>query len=113
MGYITSPILKEQEKALAKTLAVQQGTPEPNQIIDLYKNRRGKWRSVRLWRYVDLGTCRSTDCFVTDLGNNPLDITVSKIKVKQLVQEGSFPIVNADTGEIVAENRKLVVPSEF
>ena len=113
IAYITTPIVKEQEKALAKSLAVQQRTPEPNQIIDLYKNRRGKWRSVRLWRYVDLGTCRSRDCFVTDLGNNPLDITVAKIKVQQLVHEGSFPIVNADTGEIVAENRRMVVASEF
>jgi replicative DNA helicase len=104
---ITSAILKEQEKAIAKTLATKLGTREPNQILDIYKNRRGKWRSIRIWRYTDLGTCRSTDCFATDTGNNPIDMTATKIRVKQLVKEGSFPIIDDDTGEIVAENRKV------
>ena len=43
----------------------QQGR-EPNAYIDIYKNRRGKYTQVRLWIDADLGTCRFTDCFLTD-----------------------------------------------
>lgn len=110
---ITTTILKEQEKGLAKSLATQLGTREPNQILDIYKNRRGKWRSIRIWRYTDLGTCRSIDCFATDTANNPIDIKAMKSMVKQLVQEGSFPIVNPDTGEVIEENRKASEVSDF
>lgn len=83
------------------------GTKTPNQIIDIYKNRRGKWRNVRIWRYTDLGTCRSYDCFATDTGNNPIDMKGTKIATQQLVKEGAFPIIDSDTGEIVSENRKI------
>lgn len=113
IGYITSAIIKEQEKNIARALATQLGTPEPNQIIDVYKNRRGKWRNIRIWRYTDLGTCRSVDCFMTDTANNPIDFKTTKLQVAQLVHEGAFPITDAKTGEIVEENRKEVEPSDF
>lgn len=107
VAMITSAILKEQEKGLAKSLSLKMGTKTPNQIIDIYKNRRGKWRNVRIWRYTDLGTCRSYDCFATDTGNNPIDMKGTKIATQQLVKEGAFPIIDSDTGEIVSENRKV------
>lgn len=113
MAFITSTIVKEQEKSIARMLATQQGTREPNQIIDVYKNRRGKWRNVRIWRYTDLGTCRSEDCFITDTSNNPIDFKSTKAETIRLVHEGAFPITDADTGEIVAENRKVVEVSDF
>lgn len=110
---ITSTILKEQEKALARSLATKLGTREPNQIIDVYKNRRGKWRSIRIWRYTDLGTCRSIDCFATDTANNPIDMKGTIIKTRQLVKEGAFPIIDKETGEIIEENRKESELSDF
>ena len=110
---ITSTILKEQEKAVAKTLATKLGTREPNQILDIYKNRRGKWRSIRIWRYTDLGTCRSWDCFATDTGNNPIDMKATQSTIHQLVSEGAFPIVDSDTGEVIAENRKETEINDF
>lgn len=112
-GMITSTILKEQEKALARSLATKLGTREPNQIIDVYKNRRGKWRSIRIWRYTDLGTCRSIDCFATDTANNPIDMKGTIIKTRQLVKEGAFPIIDKETGEIIEENRKESELSDF
>ena len=39
---------------------------EPNQVTDLYKNRRGRYVDIRIWSRVDLGTCRKQDLFVTD-----------------------------------------------
>lgn len=110
---ITSAITKQQEKDTARALATQLGTRIPNQIIDVYKNRRGKWRSVRIWRYADLGTCRSWDCFVTDTANNPVDFRIDKSRLNQMVKEGSFPIFDEETGELVAENRKVVEVNDF
>ena len=38
----------------------------PNQVLDIYKLRRGRYNGVRIWSFFDLGTCRLTDLFVTD-----------------------------------------------
>ena len=110
---ITTTIVKAQEKEIARALATQLGTPEPTQILDVYKNRRGKWRNIRIWRYTDLGTCRSQDCFVTDTSNNPIDMKSIKLKVNQLVSEGAFPVVDEKTGEIIEENRKVSEISDY
>ncbi len=112
---ITSAIIKEKEVALAKKLAAEMRTREPNQIIDVYKNRRGRWRSVRIWRYCDLGTCRSQDCFMTTVSNTPIDSPSLNIQLQtqQLVKEGAFPIIDSDKGTVVMENRKKVSANEF
>lgn len=113
IAFISTSILKEQEKGLAENLASKMGTKTPNQIVDLYKNRRGKWRNIRIWRYVDLGTCRVEDCFATDTGNNPIDIKFTIIQAKHLVKEGAFPIMDSDTGKIIEENRRESEISDF
>ena len=38
----------------------------PNQVTDVYKVRRGRYTNVKIWSYVDLGTCRKIDLFITD-----------------------------------------------
>ena len=38
----------------------------PNQVLDVYKNRGNKYKDVRIWSYVNLGTCRKTDLFITN-----------------------------------------------
>jgi replicative DNA helicase len=51
---------------------------EPNMVFDFYKNRRSKIVHIKLWSYADLGTCRTTDLFVTDKEYKliPVDETV-------------------------------------
>lgn len=44
----------------------------PNQVLDVYKIRRGRYNGVRIWSYFDLGTCRLTDLFVTDPRYQPI-----------------------------------------
>ena len=39
---------------------------EPNLVIDVYKNRRGRWNMVRIFCKNDLGICRRKDLFITD-----------------------------------------------
>ena len=45
----------------------------PNQVTDVYKVRRGRWVDVRIWSYMDLGTCRKEDLFITDANFNPIE----------------------------------------
>jgi len=60
--------------AMAVTEADLQGLQEamsafgrkPNLVYHVYKVRRGKFVRVKLWCYVDLGTCRTTDLFLTN-----------------------------------------------
>jgi hypothetical protein len=39
-----------------------------------------------------LGTCRTTDCFVTDRKGNPVDFDNVKIQVKQANKKGGFVV---------------------
>lgn len=39
---------------------------EPNIVSDIFKVRGGRWTQVRIWSYMDLGTMRKKDLFVTD-----------------------------------------------
>lgn len=41
------------------------GLEMPNMVVDIYKNRRGKHASVKLFRYFDHGTCRVKDILLT------------------------------------------------
>lgn len=38
---------------------------KPNQVIDIYKNRRGSITNAKVFRYFDYGTCRAEDLLVT------------------------------------------------
>jgi replicative DNA helicase len=38
----------------------------PNQVTDIYKVRQGSYTNVKIWSYIDLGTCRKRDLFITD-----------------------------------------------
>lgn len=70
VGCITM-VVNEKEKALMETFDVN-GVLCPNQVTDIYKNRRGRYTRIRVWAEVDLGTCRKRDLFVTDASCNPL-----------------------------------------
>ena len=61
---VISRVTKEDEEILA--IPIQRCGIKPNQVTDVYKVRRGKYTNVRIWSYVDLGTCRKTDLFVTN-----------------------------------------------
>ena len=45
----------------------------PNIVLDVFKNRRGRWTQIRIWGHNDLGTCRREEIFVTDIKNNPIE----------------------------------------
>lgn len=47
----------------------------PNYVIDIYKNRRGECRGVRIWVHMDLGNGERTDMFVTREDGEKYDMT--------------------------------------
>lgn len=55
----------------------------PNYVIDIYKARRSKYKNVKIWSFVDLGTCRVEDLFITDGYYNPItDFEILKYEKK-------------------------------
>lgn len=76
-GYISLPVMQEELKALENVIQMN-GYKKPTHVTDIYKLRRGRWKNVRIWSLVDLGTCRTEDLFVTDALFNPIIIPVIK-----------------------------------
>lgn len=66
----------------------------PNLVTDVFKNRRGRWTSVRIWSVNDLGTLRKLDLFVTSANDKPIeDFTVVDFtfeKTKQMEELEDF-----------------------
>ena len=64
LACVISRVTKEERELL--TEVTDQIGIVPNQVMDIYKVRRGRYTNVRIWSYVDLGTCRKIDLFITD-----------------------------------------------
>lgn len=45
---------------------------KPTHVIDIYKMRRGRYRGVRIWSHIHLGTGRRVDLFMTTSNNMPI-----------------------------------------
>lgn len=65
LGIITLPTTQQDQEALQAFVA-QSCLPMPNLVHHIYKNRRGKFKSVKLWCSADLSTCRVKAMFLTD-----------------------------------------------
>ena len=47
---------------------------KPNYVFDIYKMRRGKYKNVRIWSYIDLGSGERKDLCITTAANDPIQI---------------------------------------
>ena len=65
IGLIALPVTKKDFEMLQPILS-HGFYKTPNLVYHIYKVRRGKFVKVKLWLYVDLGTCRSEDLFLTN-----------------------------------------------
>lgn len=95
----------------------------PNVVTDVYKMRRGRYTQVRIWSYVDLGSCRKEDLFVT---TGRLEI-VEIANLKQEYENDNWSInanivaLNSNTyhipvdsnGEIVEEREESISKGLF
>lgn len=46
---------------------------QPNIVIDVFKNRGGRWTMLRIWCYHDFGCCRTYDLFATTPDLKPIE----------------------------------------
>ena len=84
MGYVMTRVTDKMWNSLAVSLkgAARMGlidsqyieNPEykPTHIIDIYKMRRGRYKNVRIWINLHLGTGRRIDLFMTTADNQPI-----------------------------------------
>ena len=80
-GMIMLEVSQEDLESLQPIL--QKGGFEPPQIkISVYKNRRGRWKSVLMWCRADRGCCRIEPMFVTKYNYELCEIEDLKIKVE-------------------------------
>lgn len=80
-GIVSRPTKEEltQLGSILETIGVV-----PNCVHDIFKNRRGRWTCVRVWSYVDLGTLRTTDLFITTANMKPIeDFQIMDYKMEQ------------------------------
>ena len=89
-----------------------------NLVIDIFKNRRGRWNMVRIWSYFDAGTCRRQDLFVTTNNIKPLpefsviDFNIDKtiyIDLQNLYNTGYV----SETTESYYEEKQENILSDF
>jgi hypothetical protein len=67
-----------------QTILSNGGFATPTIKISVYKNRRGRWKSVYLWCKADRGCCRIEPMFVTKYNYELIDdIEDLKIKVEE------------------------------
>jgi replicative DNA helicase len=83
LGIITVPVSDADKEALQPVVAAA-CMPMPNLVHHIYKNRRGKFKSVKLWCSADFATCRVQALFMTDdnykiVEVEDLDIVVEEI----------------------------------
>ena len=83
--------LQEQEWKMVETYFEQLGIEQmPNQVVDIYKNRRGSVTGAKVFRYFDYGTCRATDLLLTSqsfklLPESNADIKYGDVKTYNLL----------------------------
>ena len=82
LGAIILPTKEDDIVSLEKILST--GVfQKPNLKLSIYKNRRGKFKSVILWCHADLGTCRIKPMFLTDNSYEMLPIENINIVVEE------------------------------
>lgn len=69
VGVICSRPTKDELEILGKELGLVQ---LPNLVTDVYKVRSGRYTQCRIWSYINLGTLRKEDLFITDARLQPL-----------------------------------------
>jgi len=84
-AFIAMPPSQTELKKVEDIIRTIIGCPTPNLVLSLYKNRGGKWSNIKVWLYIDYGTMRITDLFVTDY-NYHID-NVDKLKRTEVTIE--------------------------
>lgn len=82
LGALLLPVTQKDVEALQTLLAVN-GFETPTIKMSIYKNRRGRYKSVYLWCKADLGTCRIQPMFATSWTYELIQMSEFKFKIEQ------------------------------
>lgn len=97
-------------KVVGPTINVHGGIV-PNLVTDIFKVRSGRYTQVRVWSYMNLGTLKKKDLFVTDALLNSIDDIVeekdfqgsSKLTDDEIVKMSELlDILNSEKKEVAA-----------
>ena len=86
MGYVMTRVTEKLWNSIVTKLhtAVNDGTlpssvlsddMRPTHVLDIYKMRRGRYKNVRIWTHLHLGTGYRKDLFITGADNTPIRST--------------------------------------
>ena len=78
LGAILLPVKDDDIESLQRILA-NNAFERPDLKLSIYKNRRGRYKSIYLWCKADLGTCRVRPMFATTYGYEIIQIDNLKI----------------------------------
>lgn len=98
IGCVISRINPEELELLTGVIDKYHETP--NQVTDMYKVRRGRFTNVKIWSYMDLGTCRKKDLFITGGDFNEVEgFKVIRFKEKEPKTYTISEVINSEFGK--------------
>lgn len=80
--------ISQKEKKEIKELSINTFGKTPNYVTHVFKNRGGKHTNVKIFSYVNMGTMRVDDLFVTDNLNSLVHVDKLEIHNKEKQEEG-------------------------
>lgn len=103
LGEISLPPSQADLKAVDGIIRKQINKPIPNMVRHIYKLRRGKLSKIRIWQYIDLGTSRSEDLFVTNYDYKLIPVKATEIELmEEKIKEESI-----DTKDIEVSQEQI------
>lgn len=66
--------IQEEELLKVQPICDELGLPYPTTVSDVYKNRGGRYTSIKIFRQFDKGTCRMRDLFITSEFHELIDL---------------------------------------
>lgn len=106
LGCITAAV-NDNDRIKLSIACKKMNMPMPTQVKDIYKMRRGRYKNVRIWGIMDLGTGRWNDLFVTDGNYNVIPIDAPEVRV--LYSDG---MIDLTTKNVVEETKQSVAKPE-
>ena len=113
VGCITMKVTQDELTTL--DVLIKKRGIKPNQVTDIYKVRRGRYNDVRIWSYMDLGTCRKQDLFITDANFKEIDgfQTIKILFDEDRIGEYDSILKLLNTGEVTEKLEEVLEEKEL
>ena len=104
-----------QDELTTLSVLIQKKGIRPNQVTDVYKIRRGRYNDVRIWSYMDLGTCRKQDLFITDANFKEIEgfQTIRILFDEDRIGEYDSVVKLLNTGEVTDKLEEVLEEKEL